>query len=84
MGVSQNRFREGTQQSFSKFQVCLGAAGSPGASLQQSAQSTHVMPSQGLFFLGESAEFLSCLEQVTGELGWIERRIWGPGFLGIN
>ena len=41
-------------------------------------------PSQGLSFLGESAEFLSCLEQVTGELGWSEMRMWGPGFLGIN
>lgn len=64
--------------------VCWGDAGSPGISL---GQSLHVCAtsSQGLFFLGESVKLLSRLEQVTGEL-WrgSARKMWGPGFLGIN
>lgn len=44
----------------------------------------HMWLSQGLPFLGESAKFLSCLEQITGELEWSERRKWRPTFLGIH
>lgn len=83
MHPEQGRGR-GPYHSLSKFRICFDKSGSPRALLQQSVQTTHVITSQGFSFLRESAKFLSCLEQITGELEWSKRRMWGTEFLGIN